>query len=738
MRKDSSMLTYKNQILIITAIIFIFTITFYNIYMVHQKNSFIESNMEHYNTEILAKYSAIKRNISSTLSRKIKSLIRTKEKHIYDIFDKTVDKKEVDSVINEHFMELKKEFKGLHTIHIYDKNGVSIQRAHNQDLYGNDLKNFRPFVRELVKRPQSASFFENGRYGLIFRVVEPVYRDENILGFIEFGIHPNVFMQRLNALQGIHSYLFIKKELFAQIDTKLTAINTQFNFGDFKFFNISKIDTNFLEQIPNSYTLEDDTKFKINKKIVMAHTLNIRVSSGNIIGKLLFFQDFTKIEKQYREFMFFSLLVSLILIVTLLYGLNRSYSTITNRMLRYTATLDKIKDSIFVIDIKTHTLKFANESAQNSLGYTKKELLGLTLEQFSMSLNGTEELISQEKIDEIKSTNSNYITRAYNRSKDGVNTPVELSFSYVKLEKNYQYLVAICHDITKQLEAEQNDIANKAMINRYVPISHTDLEGNITYVNDAFCSLTGYEKEELIGRNHNILRHPDTKISLYENLWEKIENNESWSGILRNIIKDESVIWTQVKIEPIFNPCNKKLGYISSREDISDKKELEYMSDHDLLTKAKNRRSFEREIEKHIKKAHRFEDKESDFGLVMFDIDLFKSVNDTYGHHAGDMVLTNLSEAIHLNIRDSDIFARWGGEEFIILSPHSNIDNLVEFVKKLQSAIKRTNFLPIPEITVSFGITVFNKNDTTDTIGKRVDDALYKAKNNGRNRYEIL
>ena len=115
----------------------------------------------------------------------------------------------------------------------------------------------------------------------------------------------------------------------------------------------------------------------------------------------------------------------------------------------------------------------------------------------------------------------------------------------------------------------------------------------------------------------------------------------------------------------------------------------------------------------------------------MFDIDFFKVINDTYGHHIGDLVLTNLSEAIHLHIRDSDTFARWGGEEFIILCPNTDEEHIIQFVEKLQDNIKKTNFLPVPSVTVSFGVTLFKSDDTIDSIQKRADDALYEAKRSG-------
>ena len=501
------------------------------------------------------------------------------------------------------------------------------------------------------------------------------------------------------------------------------------------FFSRCNLDTSLLSKIPSDYKLDDDIKYNIDKKVIMTHTTDINDINGNKIGVFLSFQDFTQIENEYRDFFVTSFIVSLFLIIIILGLLEQSYSKLTVKIDKYLYTLDKIKDSIFVIDTANHKIIFSNETARKSLGYTQQEFSKLKLEQFSIPTIIDEDIICKENIEKIKQSNESFIKRAFNRSKDGSLTPVEISFSYVK-SSNKEYLVSICRDINKQLKEEQKYKANEKIINEYVPISQTDLDGNITYVNDAFCNLVAYERDDLIGQNHRLLRHPDTKESLYQNLWSKLLDDKSWKGILRNIRKDDEVIWANVTIEPMYNHLNKKIGYISTRENISDKKELEYMSDHDILTKAKNRRSFERELHKQIKNAHRYKDK--DFGLVMFDIDHFKNVNDTYGHQIGDTVLTNLSEAIHLIIRESDFFARWGGEEFVILCSHTTNEDLSLFVQKIRDELKKVNFLPVPQVTVSFGITLYNEDDTIESIQQRADKALYKAKENGRDRYEIL
>jgi len=692
--------------------------------------------MEKYNKNFQKSYKIIQKNIHNILSNRIKTIVMNEDNSpVKQILNKNIEYDIAFKYMEKHFKKLKVEMPYLYTFQLYDKNGISLMSMDKKNKYKDDLKLFRPSVNNIVKNPRPSSYFENGRKGLLFIVVEPIYDNKELLGFIEIGINQRFFINRIKQFYSLNSYIFIKNDLYNIVTDENKLKNIKIVFGDYRFFSRYNLPIDILKTIPVSYDLSDDKKFIFKDKTLMSHTTDIKDFEGKTIGKILSFHDFTKIQSQYKSFLFNSFAIAIFILVILILILNKSYLVLTKKIDKYLYILDKSKDSIFVIDINTKNLIFVNQSAQVSLGYTKKELLNLKLEQFSIPLNAGDKLITIENIIKIKESKQSYITRAYNRSINGDLTPVEISFSYVK--KDGEYLVAICHNISKQLDNEIKDKANDKIINQYIPISQTNLDGDITYVNDAFCELTKYDKDELLGQNHRLIKHPDTKQSLYVNLWDTISKNESWNGVMRNITKEDNTIWTQVRIEPMYNNFNKKIGYISTRDDISDKKELEYMSDHDLLTKAKNRRSFERELHKQIKNAHRFKDKESDFGLVMFDIDFFKNVNDTYGHHIGDLVLTNLAEAIHLNIRESDIFARWGGEEFIVLCPHSSIEDLKIFVDKLRDALLKTNFLPVPSVTASFGITLFDINDTVDSIQKRVDEALYEAKSNGRDRYEV-
>ncbi len=289
--------------------------------------------------------------------------------------------------------------------------------------------------------------------------------------------------------------------------------------------------------------------------------------------------------------------------------------------------------------------------------------------------------------------------------------------------------------MTNKLNLEVQEMASKKIIDEHIPISRTDLAGTITYVNDAFCKLTEYLEEELIGKKHGILRHEDTPSKIYEKLWENILEDRTWEGVLKNKTKHNRIIWNEIKISPMYDYKGSKIGYVSTRENINYKKELEYITEHDLLTDIKNRRTYEKELEKQIHLSKRYE--ENHFGLIMFDIDHFKEINDNYGHQVGDKILKVLCSNISNHLRENDTFARWGGEEFVILCPYTNIEQLEHIAKNLQEVIKNIDFSPVPNLTISLGLTVYKKDDSEVSIQKRVDSVLYEAKRNGRNQYQI-
>jgi len=156
---------------------------------------------------------------------------------------------------------------------------------------------------------------------------------------------------------------------------------------------------------------------------------------------------------------------------------------------------------------------------------------------------------------------------------------------------------------------------------------------------------------------------------------------------------------------------------------------------NDSLTDVFNKGYFDEYLEYEIARAVR---KQTSFSLVMFDIDHFKRVNDTYGHRRGDYALKTLAEVVRKCKRSSDVLARIGGEEFIILLPDTDLTCAVKLAERVRKSVEAYHFEEIGKMTVSLGVTEFLHTDNKDSILKRVDSAMYLAKGNGRNRCEAI
>lgn len=179
------------------------------------------------------------------------------------------------------------------------------------------------------------------------------------------------------------------------------------------------------------------------------------------------------------------------------------------------------------------------------------------------------------------------------------------------------------------------------------------------------------------------------------------------------------------------------MHYVISFTDITEIKQksnlLEYQANHDQLTGLYNRQKFQSIFSKEINRTLRYED---ELSLIMFDIDFFKIINDTFGHEVGDKVLCDVSKVLQNSIRQSDSAVRWGGEEFIILLPETSLENATAVAHKIKENLELFSFeyMNDRDVTASFGVTQLNSTDSDTTFINRADQALYEAKRQGRNR----
>lgn len=200
------------------------------------------------------------------------------------------------------------------------------------------------------------------------------------------------------------------------------------------------------------------------------------------------------------------------------------------------------------------------------------------------------------------------------------------------------------------------------------------------------------------------------------------------------------LLYIDVRATPLFDSSGQHIEQIvESHRDVTEmvemEKQLHHLATTDRLTKAYNRLKFDEELKTQIEWA---KTSNNSLGLIMFDLDHFKQVNDSFGHDVGDEVLKSTVNLVRQHIRASDTLARWGGEEFMIITPLTDPLELKSISESLRNLIEMNEHPVVGRITASFGCSILNSRDTIDSLLKRVDAALYTSKQQGRNRCTII
>jgi diguanylate cyclase (GGDEF)-like protein len=226
-----------------------------------------------------------------------------------------------------------------------------------------------------------------------------------------------------------------------------------------------------------------------------------------------------------------------------------------------------------------------------------------------------------------------------------------------------------------------------------------------------------------------------------ENCIDKHTYGKKWFDIVKNnnskYIKvklfskrDDMNYYFNINISKLKNN-----DYLLSFNDItkleSERVVIQKEAENDPLTEVYNRVKFNKVLEGMIYRANRYY---LNFSIILLDIDHFKSINDEYGHNIGDKVLVELARLVKTVLRESDVFARWGGEEFVIIAESTNLKEASQLASKLRRIVAEYPFKEIGNVTCSFGVTEFKSGDTEIHLFERVDKALYEAKHNGRNQ----
>lgn len=276
-------------------------------------------------------------------------------------------------------------------------------------------------------------------------------------------------------------------------------------------------------------------------------------------------------------------------------------------------------------------------------------------------------------------------------------------------------------------------------------VAITDVKGNITYVNNKFCEISGYDRDELIGNNHRLLKSGNHSMKFFKDMYRQIASGNIWSGEICNKNKSGSIYWVETTIVPHINAKGKVDSYTSIRFDITSRKqteeELQANKNHlndlaniDSLSGLANRRKFHSYLSECIEISS---SKKTNFYLALMDVDEFKEVNDSDGHDSGDNLLKKISELLKATLGSSAFLARIGGDEFGIVFTNTSSANALSSLNNFLSQLRtvHTSYRGSRRCSASIGFAYFpSHGDTIKTLFKAADIALYSAKSQGRDR----
>ncbi len=409
--------------------------------------------------------------------------------------------------------------------------------------------------------------------------------------------------------------------------------------------------------------------------------------------------------------------------------------SVEDQVLLFQAALEQSYNSVVITDANIEGggpyVVYANPSFEKMTGYSLAELIGKS----PKILQGP--LTDRRVIDELRScirTGNFFEGSTINYNKAGHPYNVEWSISPIRDQSGViQYFISVQKNITAFIKAQQErNLLVKALNDSPDCVIITDIDHRIVFVNTGFEQLTGYEQEEVLGRDPSFLwqKPADSEKDQPENS-RKITHFQLQCPNLR---KDGTPFYVDQSIAHITDDAGNVSHYVSFSKDSTERLRRELtltdLASRDSLTGLLNRRSGEQLLKQ-------YDDEKQPTGkllcLIMMDIDNFKKINDTFGHTIGDVILKSCSHLIKNKARNTDSIIRWGGEEFLIIVPSARLHEAMELAERIRASIEQHTDSKVGQITASFGVAELQPDETTASLLNRADKALYKAKFSGKN-----
>lgn len=306
-------------------------------------------------------------------------------------------------------------------------------------------------------------------------------------------------------------------------------------------------------------------------------------------------------------------------------------------------------------------------------------------------------------------------------------------------------LVGSCTDISERQRIQIHlELAASVFSHAREGITITDATGRILDVNDAFSRITGYSREEVLGKNPRLLKSGAQDQSFYQLMWRSLTEHGFWEGDLHNRRKSGEIYAETLTISAVCRADGEVSHYVAVFMDVTRQKaleqELKHIAHYDALTALPNRVLFADRLTQAMVRARRTE---LQLALVYIDLDGFKAVNDAHGHAAGDRLLITLAQRMRDCLREGDTIARLGGDEFAAvltdLSSHASTQTLIQRILAVIAQPVQVHD-QVVQVSASIGLTFYPQRDSIDAdqLLRQADQAMYHAKLTGKNRSHVF
>ena len=405
----------------------------------------------------------------------------------------------------------------------------------------------------------------------------------------------------------------------------------------------------------------------------------------------------------------------------------------------YEFSMEHAPDAVYFMS-RDAGFSYVNQQACRSLGYSREELMGLTLWDIDpvFPKEEWEKLWTQKRDAHIDTLN----VETLHRRKDGTQFPVEISASHL-WHGNQELHVAFVRDISERKQAEE-ELRQLAAVVKHTAeaVIVTDPDNTIIAINNAFTEITGFTEEDALGNTPRLLKSDRHDRDFYQAMWSAIQTAGLWRGEIWDRRKNGEIFPAWSTISAVRDVAGKVINYVSVFSDISSIKrsqeQLAYLAHHDPLTELPNRLLFNDRLDHALRRAEREGHQSS---ILFLDLDRFKNINDSLGHPIGDILLQQAATRILHLVRKEDTVARLGGDEFIILIEDiDDTQNIAHLAKKITEAFAAPFTVKGHELhlSVSIGISLYPRDGKDGpTLVRNADAAMYRAKEEGRNAYQF-